>query len=528
MRKLFCLLIFVHVTIVSSIGQAKTRRLPGIINHPSLNAYAPYISHDGNALLFVSDLGEDGALTVAYTSRENDWVEPVELPRNINNRSAFLKGFALSADGKKIFFTSAKSPTVGGYDIMSSDLKGKTWTEPQNLMLPINSKTHDGCPSISSDGNTLYFMRCDKMDQRTAGGCKLFRADKKPNGQWNEPVELPSNINTGNSQSPRIMADSETLIFSSDKMPAGKGGMDLFITRLADGKWSDPKPLDFVNSEQDDQFVGVAALGRYLIKETPGARKNSELVEFLIPDELRPRGMMKVEGTVTGENGTTMPAYITITDLNNGRRVYSGRPAVDGSYYVYIREGSKYELSVDPEQSKVSYFTKTFDLTTDKIPQRERINVVLKQPATGDELSLNGVQFKAATAELEPASESEMKKLVRLIKANPQLTFEIQVMLNGYEEDSVRSSPDLTEILIDSVQTQVDEIDSLGQLYKRDTAVVKVTYHNDRTQLQAKAIVDYLVRSGINPDNLDILTNAIPAVLPENRKLTVKAMARSR
>jgi hypothetical protein len=510
------------------MGQAKTRRLPSIINHPSLNAYAPYISHDGNALLFVSDIGEDGALMVVYTSRENDWVEPVELPKSINNRSVFLKGFALSADGKKMFFTSSKSPVVGGFDIMSSELKGKTWSEPQNLLLPVNSKTNDGCPSISSDGNTLYFMRCDRMDQRSAGGCKIMRVDKKPNGQWNEPAELPANINTGNSQSPRIMADSETLIFASDKIPGGKGGMDLYVTRLENGKWTDPRPLNFVNSEQDDQFVTVAALGRYLIKETPGNRKNSELHEFLIPDDLRPRGMTKVEGTVLDQNGSSVASYITITDLNTGKRVHSARPATDGSYFLYLREGSKYEFSVDAEQSKFTYFTRVFDLTSDKIPQRERINVVLKQPEDGDTLMLEGIAFKEASAELEPVSENELKKLVRVMKANGDLNFEIQVMLTGYEKDSIRSSPDFTEVLIDSLHKQIDDIDSLGQLYKRDTIVVRTTYHNDRTQLQAKAIVDYLIRSGVNADRLKILTNAIPAVLPENRKLTVAARARSK
>jgi len=283
-----------------------------------------------------------------------------------------------------------------------------------------------------------------------------------------------------------------------------------------------------VNTEQDDQFVSVAALGRYVIKETMGARKNSELVEFLIPQELRPRGMMKIEGTVLDEKGAVIPAYITITDLSNSKRVFSGRPASDGSYYLYIREGSKYEMSVDPEQSKVRYFTKQFDLTTDKIPQREKINVALAQPINGDELNLEAVQFKPSTYELEPSSETELKKLVRLMKANPQLNFEIQVMLNGYEEDSVQSFPDLTEVSTDSIQTQVDEIDSLGQVFKRDTVILKTTYHNDRTQLQAKTIVDYLVRLGISPDGLQTLTNAIPAVLPENRKLTIKAVARSK
>lgn len=527
MRKIICFFLFL-ITINLVYGQAKTRRLPGIINHPSFNLFAPFISHDGNALLFVSDTGEDGALTVSYTSRENDWTQPVELPKNVNHRLVYLKGFGLSADGKKLYFTSTKSPVVGGYDIMISELKGTSWTEPQNLMLPINSKTNEGCPSLTPDGNTIYFMRCDKMDQRNAGGCKLFRADKKSNGRWEEPKELPSNINTGNSQSPRIMADSETLIFSSDKMQSSKGGMDLYLSRINNGNWSDPIPLDFVNTEQDDQFVSIAALGRYLIKEAPGPRKNSELVEFLIPEELRPKGMMKVEGIITDENNKALSAYITITDLATGKRVYSGRPAADGSYFVYISEGSKYELSIDPEQSNVGYFSKQFDLTTDKIPQREKINVVLKAPTSGEALSLDGLQFKPSSSELDSTAENEIKRLVRLIKANPHLDFEIQVLLNGYEEDSVQSSIDLTEVAIDSIRTQIDEIDSLGQLYKKDTIVVKRRYHNDRTSAQANTIIEYLVKLGVNRDNLKILTNAIPALLPENKRLTIKAVAREK
>jgi hypothetical protein len=101
-------------------------------------------------------------------------------------------------------------------------------------------------------------------------------------------------------------------------------------------------------------------------------------------------------------------------------------------------------------------------------------------------------------------------------------------MLDGYEEDSLKSSPDLTEVSIDSVHTHVDEVDSLGQVYQRDTIILKTTYHNDRTKLQAKAIVDYLVTAGANADNLKVLTSAIPALLPDNRKLTIKAVARSK
>ena len=272
MRKITVLLVMASVTF-SALGQAKVRRLPSIINHPSLDVSTPFISLDGNALLFIANNGQDGALNILYTSRESDWKEPVDLPKHLNTRLNFFKGYTLSADGKKLYFTCAKSPVIGGYDIFSSELTGSTWSQPENLMLPINSKSNDGAPSFTGDGNTIYFMRCDKMDQNKASSCKIFVAKKKSNGQWEEPVELPASINTGNSQAPRIMADGETLIFSSDKITPNKGGMDLYISKLKNGTWTNPIALDFVNTEKDDQYVSVAALGRYLLKEAPGARK---------------------------------------------------------------------------------------------------------------------------------------------------------------------------------------------------------------------------------------------------------------
>jgi Tol biopolymer transport system component len=525
MRYTFAALLFCASTVV--FGQAKTRRLPSIINHPSNSLYAPYISLDGNALLFVANTGQDGALALNYTSRESDWTAPVEMPKHLSSRLNFLKGYALSADGKKIYFTSAKSPVVGGYDLFVSELKGGTWSAPENLTAPINSKTNDGSPSISADGSTLYFMRCDRMDQNKAAGCQIFVAKKKPNGQWDEPTALGAHINTGNSQTPRIMADNETLIFSSDKN-GGQGGMDLFVTKLKNGEWSAPVPMDFVNTAGDDQFVSAAALGRYLLKEGTGTRNNSEITEFLFPAELRPRGMMKVEGKITDEGGAPINAFVMATDLSTGKRVFTGKPNNDGSYALYLLEGTKYELSIEPEINNVSFVSRQFDLTTDKIPQKEKLNATLKKPVVGDELTLDLVRFKPNGVLLEPSAESELKRLARLSKGNPDLKFEIQVLLNGYVEDTIQSSPDLTEKIVDSIRMQVEDIDSLGQLYKRDTTVAKALYHNNRTQQQGQAIVDYLVSQGASASNFSYFGNAIPALMPENKKLTIKAVARKK
>jgi hypothetical protein len=485
---------------------------------------APYVSLDGNALLFVSNDGEDGALVVSYTSRETDWVQPVPLPKHINNRLVYLRGFSLSADGKKMYFTSIKSPTIGGYDIVMSELKGTTWSEAQNLLGPINTKSNEASPSFSADGTTVYFMRCDKMDQQTASGCKLFSSRKKPNGQWDEPIELPASINAGNSQTPRIMADNETLIFSSDKLPANKGGMDLYVTKLVNGAWSTPVPLDFTNTARDDQFVSLAALGRYLLRDVPGSRNNTELVEFLIPPSVKPRGVMKVDGFVKDATNKAVPAYISVVDRNNNKRIYSSRPGADGAFMFYLTEGSVYEFDVDPEQSSWTFFARTFDLTTDKkISQRERVNVALRQPVAGDEIPLEMVTAKAENPTLDPSSTDELKRLLRVAKANPELFFEILVSMTGYREDSVQSITDLSEVRLDSVRLQPDPADSTG-----DTLLIKKVFHNDRTPAIAERIMTFLTSQGADAERFAFKTAAVPATVPEERKISVKVGVRSK
>jgi len=487
---------------------------------------APFISLDGSTLLFTSDYADDGTLVYFSQRGAGDWKPPIELPKQFNAKGNFLNGYTLNADGKTLYLTSIKSGGVGGYDMWSSDLKGSSWGELKNLFLPVNTKSHEGCPTFSTDGTTMYFMRCEKMERDKADKCKIMVSRKKPTGQWDEPTELPATINTGNSQTPRIMADGETLIFSSNKITPSKGGMDLYVTKFSNGTWSTPRPLDFVNTTKDDQFVSAQANGRYLIKDAPGKFK-SEIVEYLIPEDLRPKGVMKVDLTVTDASGLPTTAYVSVTDLFNNKRIFSGKPAADGTFFFYLIEGGAYELSVDHEDGSFSYYSKQYDLMENTVLRNEKLNVVLKKLSAGDELDLDAIRFKENSYELVQAT-SELRRLSRLIKNSPGFNFEIQVLLAGYVEDSVQSVPDLTEVEIDSTNITLEAIDSTGQLITRDSLVIKSRFHNDRTEKQGNAIIDQLVALGVDRKNLSLFVNSRPEEIIENRKITVKLMARKK
>lgn len=562
MNKWF-LFLFASFACTHCFGQARLRKLPATINHPAINVSAPYISLDGGSLIFVSDNNDENQLTLFHTTKKDavNWKEPVKMPKTVNNRLTFLRGFALSADGKAMYLSSLKSGGLGGFDILVSELRGTYWAEPVNLGLPINSSGQEACPSLAPDGSALYFMRCEKMDQKNASGCKILVSHQSRLGKWEEPVELPGYINTGNSQAPRILGDGETLLFSSDQFPQNKGGMDLYLTRYDGSNWSRPVPLSFANTAMDDQYVSASYLGRYLLKDQPGPR-TSEIVELLFPPGLKPKALVKIDGTVTGLENPSSP-YIAAFDLKDQRRVYNGRPDKDGAFTLYLPEGARYDLSVEPEKDNYTFYSKTYDFTSD-VPMSDRVEAEIRPVAKGTTLDL-GIAFEPNSSQPSPLSAQSLRRLGRMVKGNPDRKFMLGITLKGYLADSIPSSPDLTEVRVDTLHFSVPRVvldtvklDSLLTLVNEqgslmgaqadstmavagttvgaqidsirekalmtilvDSMAIKKTYHNNRTEAQAHSIINFLIGEGANGQNIGFTTKALPEPVAENRKTIV-------
>ena len=521
----------------TAFTQPRINRLSSIINHPAINVSSPFVSMDGNSLLYISDNAEDNALAIFYSTKPDgvNWKDPVLLPKHINTRLNYLRGFALSPDGRQLFVTSMKGGGLGGYDMYVADLKGTYWSDLVNVGLPVNSPGNDACPSFTPDGLTMYFMRCVKMNATVADGCKLWVAKRKTlTDRWGAAEELPASINTGNSQTPRIMGDAETLIFSSNVINAGKGGMDLFVTRFIGGTWSKPEPLAFANTPGEDQFVSASSLGRYLMKDAPG-KATTEIVEMLFPPEVKPKGVMKLEAKISGPENPSA-AYVSVWDKKMQTRLHNVRPSADGSVTVYLKEGAVYTLAVDPEKDNFSYATREFDLTQEKFNSRERVSIELKPVASGDAWELADVAFKPYTGELLPESQWELRKLIRMMNGNPTTKFTIDVSMLGYREDSIQRDADLTEVITDTLRVPVVKIETdttqlnadstfVTREITYDSMVVKSRYHNDRTPHMVLELVNYLVAQGVEAGRLFPTHSAQPVAMPE-KKLLVKVTAR--
>lgn len=98
---------------------------------------------------------------------------------------------ALSADGKKLYFSSDMPGGQGGMDIYVCERQGSGWTVPKNMGDTVNTKGNEVFPVVMEDG-TLYFS----SDAHPGiGGLDIFYT-REINGQMMPVVNVGYPLNT--------------------------------------------------------------------------------------------------------------------------------------------------------------------------------------------------------------------------------------------------------------------------------------------------------------------------------------------
>ena len=533
---------FILLILFSLQGVAQSvKYLPANINHKSKNNIYPALSGDGKTMLFSSDYTKDeelGLMVSQYVSGR--WSDPQDVdaigPSRINN----IGGYTITNDGGTIWFSSKRADGLGGFDIWYMNKTASGWSRPANPGKPLNSDGHDGNPSLSPDGERVYFMRCTKMTREGSEGCKLYYSDKNQ-GQgrpWKDPVEMPANLNQGNTVSPRMLSDNRTLVFSSDR-PGGKGRLDIWMSRRDGENWGDPMNVGFANSEINDQFMSVSLRNDIAYFTKKDDRGFGAIVQSSIPEQFRPDNVIMIMGYTKDESGNPIQAEIRINDYIEGKlkgRVISD--AKDGSFTAVLPSGRTYEVNYSERSGNRIFYTELVDANNLRGSKRVYPTIVLQPVAPGLALPLTAVRFDSLSSRVSTTSNYEILRLVRLLKKHPNLNVEIDVYQKEYLEDSLPSSDDLTELKIDTVITYdtTIRVDTLTNNDKdslladindtlmhsiNDTTIVnnylarmsgidsvevvtlKHTYHNDRSLLQAESIKKSLVDKGIPEERIE-------------------------
>jgi OOP family OmpA-OmpF porin len=524
------LLVLLLFTSLLSLAQTP-ERLDRAINNPSYSSVYPAVSGDGRVMVYMTNYSDDGSFIMSMTNyRGGKWQRPTDVSIVGSSKVNNWGGYSLNYDGTELYFSSRRSNGVGLYDVWYSKQEGGEWSIPKNIGKPINSSGHEGNPSISPDGQRIYFMRCNSMSNDNVDGCKLFFSNLGPRG-WEEPVEMPDHINMGNTTSPRILPDNRTLVFASDR-PGGQGGVDLWMTRRSGSHWSDPVNIKPVNTAENDYFLTVS-LRSIAFLTMEGERGNQAVGEIRLPPEYRLSNVIVTQGTIRDEEGNSLNAEIRAYNKVTEEYEYRRRlTTADDNFIMILPEGAVYDVAYNELRLNKMFQSEIVDATDLVAPKREYPNIVLRDLEAGMTIGLNGVDFEPSGVELIAGSSLELNRLAKVLERHPDFNIEVGVYQKVYKEDVDLSDEDLTEVRFDTTVVYEEPIridtlnnNSLDELIRKineelqatieDTAkanvymarmsslvpvrVEKVTsmYHNDRTEKQAAKVSDALVAEGL-------------------------------
>lgn len=407
------------------------------------------------------------------------WNTGQPMPKNIN--TAFNEGAPTFApDGRTLIFVGCAIDGVGygngrrGYgscDLFITKKMGKDWMDPINLPGLVNSQHWETQPSLSSDGQTLYFIR---GQIRASGGRNqrngdIYVSKLQEDGSWGKAEKLPSNINTPYSEaSVLIHPDGKTLYFSSNGH-LGMGGYDLYMSSLQDdGTWSDPKNLGYpINTHKNENSLLVFADGKLAVfaSDREGGLGGLDLYQFEMPESIQPTKTIYMTGTVfDAVSGKKLEADFRLVDIETDKEVVRSKSdPLTGEFLVTLPINKQYALFVNREGYLP--YSINFDLKVAENSNEPYHRDVPLQPLNSKEENiLANVLFDLDSDNLRKESYVELDRFANfLLTSQPNIKIELQGHTDAQGDDA----------------------------------------HNlDLSKRRAKSVYDYLVKKGVAAERM--------------------------
>lgn len=156
---------------------------------------------------------------------------------------------SISPDGENLYYVRVIQMPPNKNDLIKktvfkekfyfSKKNGEIYSNGEEMPYPFNVFPNEGGASLTIDNNELYYSVC--RDKGTYLNCDIYYTRKDESGLWNdiEPVPVVNNDDTWESM-PCISADGSTLYFVSDRA-GGLGGYDIYYSRKdVKGVWGTP------------------------------------------------------------------------------------------------------------------------------------------------------------------------------------------------------------------------------------------------------------------------------------------------
>ena len=336
-------------------ASVSAQQIVDVISSPNAVEYAPSISADGKTIIYESNRDGYYKLYESVKDEAGNWSEPVPLTsvNSFGDSTDLIGGPSISFDGNTLYFFA--SIGIGeSEDIYVSNRTLDGWSTPEKLPSPINTSGYEAFPSISADGRELYFVRLNEegpsdrdLARQDLFCTSIFRSSRQSDGTWGEPIKLPPPINVDCEKAPKIMADGKTLVFSSNR-PGGLGDYDMYQSKLnVLGEWLSAVPLTYVNTPNSDQLPSISASGDLMYF----TYNNRDIYTVPIPQELRQFMNNVMTGNITDrDSGEGIAASVIVRDAFTSEEIMrlNNNPAT-GAYSVVVPVGGTYNIEMISE-----------------------------------------------------------------------------------------------------------------------------------------------------------------------------------
>ena len=433
--------------------------------------YYPTITVDGKTLLFTRSIADNRVkgyqeqedFFVSNLDKTNNWQNAIPMASNvntINNEGAPT----ISADGKSLIFVACSDETgtyygenrygKGSCDLFYTKKIGGKWINPINLPGGVNSSHWESQPSLSADGQTLYFVR-GLRGKNTNGNSDIYVSHLQSDGNWGSALRLSDVINTPFAEeSVCIHPDGKTLYFAS-RGHIGMGGSDLFISKMdANGIWGKPVNLGYpINTKFDENSLLVSPIGdvAFFASDRTGGFGDLDIYYFELPLEYRPTKTLYFDGNVFDQvSKSALPGHFQLTDIESGEIVIiSDADKIDGSFMVALPVNKEYAIQVT--HAGYAPYSINFNLKIPDGSDHYHIDIPMNPLTSSTENVLANIFFDLGKSTLRKESTIELKNLASFLNRNPTIKIELggHTDSRGNEADNLLLSTERAKAVYD-------------------------------------------------------------------------------
>ncbi len=424
------------------VFQSKPESLGKTIN-TKYDEIAPIISSDGKLLYFDRrfyplNMGkQDDSDDIWYSKKleNNTWSEAqdIEMPLN-NNWPNYIQ--AVMPDGNSVLLANEylrSGDLAPGVSISHKTKGGWSFPNAQRIKKFYNQSQHANY-FLTNDGRFLLMAIQQKDSQ---GDLDLYVSKRIKDNEWTQPLNLGSNINTiGNDYSPFLAADGVSLYFSSEGY-SGYGKADIYVSKRIDDswqKWSEPENLGpVINSAGMDSKYNIPANSEYAyFSSTHNSIGGNDIFRIKLPKEIKPAPVVMVSGFVLDKkDSSALDARIIVEKLPEGEEIAIARSnPKDGSFSFILQPNQQYGF----RGIALNHFEDNKNLSIDSINQYLEIknqDLYLSPIEIGQIIRLNNIFFETAKSILKKESFPELNRVVSFLENNKN----IEIQVSGHTDN---------------------------------------------------------------------------------------------